>query len=80
MDTELVVYVIGLVLCAILLVVAFFLLKATTPKNAGNIQIFEDEEGQEHFNINFTLELEEIEELQSIILDIIKTQNSQALK
>ena len=80
MDSEMIIYIVGIIVCLICLVIVFIVMKNQEPKNAGQIQIFYYYEGQEHFNINFTLELEEIEELQSIVLDIIKTQNSQLLK
>lgn len=80
MDLEAIIYIILIVLCIIGLIVLLTWAAKHNPKNAGQIQIFYDDEGQEHFNINFTLELEEIEELQSIVLDIIKTQNPQLLK
>ena len=80
MDSEMIIYIVGLIVCLICLAIVFIVMKNQEPKNAGQIQIFYDDEGQEHFNINFTLELEEIEELQSIVLDIIKTQNPQLLK
>lgn len=80
MDWDVIIWVALLCLCIIGLVISFVFYNKFSPRNAGHIEIFYDEEGQEHFNIKFTLELEEIEELNSIILDIIRTQKTQPLK
>lgn len=75
MDTETIIYIVLLVICLIGLITLFVYSAKYYPKNAGKIIIYDDEEGQEHFNINFELELDEIKELEQIVLDIIKTQN-----
>ena len=75
MDLEVKIYIVLIVLCIIGLVFCFIWAAKHDPKNAGKIYIYDDEDGQEHFNIQFELELDEIKELEQIVFDIIRSQN-----
>lgn len=75
MDLETTIYVILLFLCIIGLIILFVWAAKHDPRNAGKIFIYDDEDGQEHFNIQFDLELDEIKELEQIVFDIIRSQN-----